>query len=112
MKRGIPLLFGLLSMGGIVLAEPVNEFTGLTTLSVIALGTLNAFRPSIFLMIVFLLSMIALVDKNKVLKVGLSFTAGAFFGICYNSFRSDESSWKIYGFKILCRSFWYYCRGL
>ncbi|MCO6040677.1 GAP family protein [Thermococcus alcaliphilus] len=80
MKKIVLILFGLLSMSGRVLAEPINEFTGLTTLSVIALGILNAFRPSIFLMIVFLLSMIALIDKNKVLKVGLSFTAGAFLG--------------------------------
>lgn len=106
MKKTILILFGLLSMGGGVLAEPINEFTGLTTLSVIALGILNALRPSIFLMIVFLLSMIALIDKNKVLKVGLSFTAGAFSGIYHNSLRLDEPPRKIYRLKVLCCGIW------
>ena len=55
------------------------EFTGVT-FSVIALGILNALRPSIFLMIVFLLSMIAITNERNVLKVGLAFTAGAFLG--------------------------------
>jgi len=44
--------------------------------STLTLGVLNALRPSIFMMIVFLLSMVALVDENRVLKVGLAFTAG------------------------------------
>ncbi|NJE02864.1 hypothetical protein [Thermococcus sp. MV11] len=57
----------------------VTEFTGVT-FSIIALGILNALRPSIFLMIVFLLSMIALTDERKVLRVGLAFTVGAFLG--------------------------------
>lgn len=57
----------------------VTEFTGVT-FSVIALGILNALRPSVFLMIVFLLSMIALTDERNVLRVGLAFTAGAFLG--------------------------------
>ena len=56
-----------------------TEFTGVT-FSIIALGILNALRPSIFLMIVFLLSMIALVDEKRVLGIGLAFTAGAFLG--------------------------------
>ncbi|AIF70123.1 cytochrome C biogenesis protein [Palaeococcus pacificus DY20341] len=80
-KAFTPLLFSLMAKNA--LAEPISEFTeftGLTALSVIALGILNALRPSIFLMIVFLLSMIALVDENRVLKVGFSFTAGAFLG--------------------------------
>ncbi|WP_158306788.1 cytochrome C biogenesis protein [Pyrococcus yayanosii] len=57
----------------------VTEFTGVT-FSIIALGILNALRPSIFLMIVFLLSMIALTDERKVLRVGFAFTLGAFLG--------------------------------
>ena len=79
-NRAILILFSILGMGKGALAETVNEFTSLTTFSVIALGILNAFRPSVFLMVVFLLSMIALLDENKILKVGLSFTAGTFLG--------------------------------
>lgn len=77
------LIFGLVLLGNSVFAESTTElieFTGLTTLSIIALGILNALRPSIFLMIVFLLSMMALIDEKKVLKVGFSFTLGAFLG--------------------------------
>ncbi|WP_167893526.1 cytochrome C biogenesis protein [Thermococcus sp. M36] len=59
--------------------QNVAEFTGVT-FSVIVLGILNALRPSIFLMIVFLLSMIALTDERKVLRVGFAFTLGAFLG--------------------------------
>ncbi|NJE85966.1 cytochrome C biogenesis protein [Thermococcus sp. CX2] len=80
-KVFVLLLFSLLAKSA--LAEPITEFTeftGLTTLSVIALGILNALRPSIFLMIVFLLSMIALIDEKRVLKVGFSFTAGVLLG--------------------------------
>ncbi|WP_371716971.1 cytochrome C biogenesis protein [Thermococcus sp. 101 C5] len=62
-----------------MLAESFSQYAG-TTLSVVALGILNALRPSVFLMIIFLLSAIVLVDERKVLKVGLSFTAGAFVG--------------------------------
>ncbi|WP_048152269.1 cytochrome c biogenesis protein [Palaeococcus ferrophilus] len=60
-------------------AQNIAEFTGVT-LSVVALGVLNALRPSIFLMIIFLLSMIALTDERRVLRVGFAFTLGAFLG--------------------------------
>ncbi|WP_461862928.1 cytochrome C biogenesis protein [Thermococcus sp.] len=71
--------FLLALMAKSVLAEPIAEFTGVT-FSIVALGILNALRPSIFLMIVFLLSMIAITDGRKVLRVGFAFTAGAFLG--------------------------------
>ncbi|AMQ19582.1 cytochrome C biogenesis protein [Thermococcus peptonophilus] len=63
-------------------AHNIVEFTGVT-FSVVALGILNALRPSIFLMIVFLLSMIALTDERKVLRVGFAFTIGAFMGYSF-----------------------------
>ncbi len=80
-KFALPILGSLLLglTAGSVLAEPIAEFTGVT-FSIVALGILNALRPSIFLMIVFLLSMIAIVEERKVLSVGFAFTIGAFLG--------------------------------
>lgn len=62
--------------------QNIAEFTGVT-FSVVVLGILNALRPSIFLMIVFLLSMIALTDEREVLRVGFAFTIGAFVGYSF-----------------------------
>ncbi|WP_048058201.1 hypothetical protein [Pyrococcus yayanosii] len=49
-------------------------------LPIIVFGLLNSLRPVVFLMIVFLLSMIAIIDERKILRIGLSFTAGVFIG--------------------------------
>lgn len=48
--------------------------------SLIVFGLLNSLRPIMFIMIIFLLSMIALIDEQKILKIGLSFTGGVFIG--------------------------------
>lgn len=52
-------------------------------LSLIVFGLLNSLRPVMFVMIIFLLSMIALIDEQKILKIGLSFTGGVFIGYIF-----------------------------
>ncbi|AEC52492.1 putative cytochrome C-type biogenesis protein [Pyrococcus sp. NA2] len=62
-------------------AMELKEFdTREIMLPIIVFGLLNSLRPVVFLMIVFLLSMIAIIDERKILRIGLSFTAGVFIG--------------------------------
>ncbi|WP_457754353.1 cytochrome C biogenesis protein [Thermococcus sp.] len=49
-------------------------------LPIIVFGLLNSLRPVVFLMIVFLLSMVAIIDERKILRIGLSFMGGVFIG--------------------------------